>query len=342
MTKRLILHIGPPKTGTSAIQKWCADHQQFLKQQGIFYPSHALSSNHISSGHAEQLIMQNQDGKRELNPEGLEAINNEFLASGCNTLLLSSEYFFYHAHEISPHFTHVQLIGYIRSPLAQFESAYNQTVKRHGQTKPLKFGRNLHTTTLDKLHQLLHTHTFDKVTLRAYLEAAEFNVVQDFVECLNLTYHVAPVTINPSYSFESLEFKRWLNQFDLATYQTEIDTILQSQQKGTVDYTLLPEELSARYTKQALQAVKLFHRDFKIHNYQILLSELSDQGTLERKEQRDDHLSLNWWGDYLYNHHRKFYRQLCKSISQQQSEPPVALFTAPRSLTDKLLRLLKH
>lgn len=36
--KTLYLHIGTPKTGTSAIQIFCKDNQEALKKQGYYYP----------------------------------------------------------------------------------------------------------------------------------------------------------------------------------------------------------------------------------------------------------------------------------------------------------------
>lgn len=38
MKNTLILHIGTPKTGTTAIQKFLYDNQTLLKEKGFFYP----------------------------------------------------------------------------------------------------------------------------------------------------------------------------------------------------------------------------------------------------------------------------------------------------------------
>jgi len=39
MLKRLILHIGPPKTGTTSIQKFLSAAQEDLLSDGILYPA---------------------------------------------------------------------------------------------------------------------------------------------------------------------------------------------------------------------------------------------------------------------------------------------------------------
>jgi len=36
--KKLILHIGQPKTGTTSIQRFCLNHRNHLLQQGVLYP----------------------------------------------------------------------------------------------------------------------------------------------------------------------------------------------------------------------------------------------------------------------------------------------------------------
>ncbi|MCB8837171.1 hypothetical protein, partial [Aurantimonas sp. VKM B-3413] len=37
--RRLVLHVGLPKTGTSALQLWCSSHSEELLKQGIRYPT---------------------------------------------------------------------------------------------------------------------------------------------------------------------------------------------------------------------------------------------------------------------------------------------------------------
>ncbi len=67
----IIIHIGPPKTGTSAIQKWLKDHTDDLKQCGVYYPEHLEDSNGVSSGNLlsifertiKLLIAKKQEGK---------------------------------------------------------------------------------------------------------------------------------------------------------------------------------------------------------------------------------------------------------------------------------------
>jgi hypothetical protein len=47
----VVFHIGAPKTGASAIQKFLLENRQALKSLGFYYPEHALDENGVSGGH---------------------------------------------------------------------------------------------------------------------------------------------------------------------------------------------------------------------------------------------------------------------------------------------------
>ena len=49
--KNIYFHIGPGKTGTSAIQAWLQSNQAWLKKNSVLYPEHELDINNVSSGH---------------------------------------------------------------------------------------------------------------------------------------------------------------------------------------------------------------------------------------------------------------------------------------------------
>lgn len=49
--KSILIHAGPGKTGSSALQKFLHSHRNELAAQGVLYPEHQLDANGISSGH---------------------------------------------------------------------------------------------------------------------------------------------------------------------------------------------------------------------------------------------------------------------------------------------------
>ena len=48
----VVLHIGAPKTGTSAIQAYLSAHREQLSEAGYRYPRHPVDENNIGGGHA--------------------------------------------------------------------------------------------------------------------------------------------------------------------------------------------------------------------------------------------------------------------------------------------------
>lgn len=79
--KRLFLHIGLPKTGTTAWQEWADRHRAALRAQGLDYPE----ADTVSDSPNHSAI---QPGIMKRDPARLR----RFLAEGrCDTMLLSSE-----------------------------------------------------------------------------------------------------------------------------------------------------------------------------------------------------------------------------------------------------------
>ena len=59
----VILHVGPGKTGSSAIQKWLNEHSDTLLSEGVFYPEHSLDENGVSSGNALSIFEYDSKGQ---------------------------------------------------------------------------------------------------------------------------------------------------------------------------------------------------------------------------------------------------------------------------------------
>jgi hypothetical protein len=137
---KVILHIGPSKTGSSAIQKFLHDNQSVLAEYGVYYPSHHVGANQVSGGHAElfKAICARDMPKAE-------AMIRQFRRHADKrgqTLLLSSETFVQH-HRTFAQFADllpvgdVAVMGFYREPIDKLLSGYNQTVKRHLQKQRL-------------------------------------------------------------------------------------------------------------------------------------------------------------------------------------------------------------
>ena len=103
MGKKLILHIGTEKTGTTSIQHFLADNKIALEEQGIFIPQtpSGRSPNHRKLATACLTENQRDDSFDEFNIKNFPSwrdnafieISNELLLSNLETHVLSSEHF---------------------------------------------------------------------------------------------------------------------------------------------------------------------------------------------------------------------------------------------------------
>ena len=79
LIKNVYIHVGPPKTGTSAVQKWLNSNQRFLKENGIYYPSHNVDSNGVSSGNVRSIYDVDESKQLTLNTDNLSRNLDETL-----------------------------------------------------------------------------------------------------------------------------------------------------------------------------------------------------------------------------------------------------------------------
>ncbi|MBN2529243.1 MAG: hypothetical protein JXR76_22835 [Deltaproteobacteria bacterium] len=128
----LILHVGPPKTGTSAIQQYCVTHRDLLRKHGYYYPSHPLNQNGVSAGHG-YWIRQLEKRQTEAN-RILRRCISAAKANGY-TLLLSAEAFWRMPHKFNSIIGNsqyrVQVVAMLRHPHDLAISRYNQAIKRN-------------------------------------------------------------------------------------------------------------------------------------------------------------------------------------------------------------------
>ena len=129
--KKVILHIGYGKTGSSAIQSALARNHDLLKTAGILYPEHETSDQarrgEITSGN--------------LDPENWfegQVIPIARAAEGCATILFSNENIFQSFDQfLDRHGVYAdefvfEIILFVREPFEKLNSAFQQSVKRRG------------------------------------------------------------------------------------------------------------------------------------------------------------------------------------------------------------------
>lgn len=236
---RVVIHVGPGKTGSSAIQKWLSDNREYLSSNGIYYPEHRIDSNGVSSGNAQSLFSYNKQGRLEFNEGKAKNLLTKARKSGAKVLVLSSEAFIERHTPIVEFFKDAEYVYYLRNPIESAESLYNQSVKRHFNAGTVNPPKHINFRSLIHLYEL----SDGKVHIRKYGKTYFINgdIVADFLSVIDTSLQadeLAPV-VNLSYSLEALEFKRRLNFFPAASFHAKLDNHLQKYQGKVIRFSLL-------------------------------------------------------------------------------------------------------
>ncbi|MFL1455752.1 tetratricopeptide repeat protein [Marinobacter sp. GN3S48] len=241
---QVFLHIGAPKTGTSAIQYFMNSNRELLERLGFYYPEHGSDQNNVSGGHVAvgvPLIEKDMDKAKNQVEQWVKAARSE----GC-ALVLSAESFYGKFAELKELFSghDVEIISYFRDPMESVVSNHNQVVKRHFATTSLQdylashIGRDA--AGLSGLVMLKWISAFgrDRVHVYPYHSEAfpEGRIEYSFLSILGIhrchwnAFELEARRVNTSYTGEALELKRLLNHVLKPEYgrvNFEIDWALQ-------------------------------------------------------------------------------------------------------------------
>jgi hypothetical protein len=144
MTKRLVLHIGLAKTGTTSFQHDCRRHRRLLARNGVLYPRAmcGFAKNHSPLA-AAYLAHRPHDPTIAMRvvprADAVAAVTAEIEASPCPVALLSSEHFSIHfdpyeAAQLAQDFAAYapEIVVAIREPYGRFLSMWNTQVTAGG------------------------------------------------------------------------------------------------------------------------------------------------------------------------------------------------------------------
>lgn len=276
LNKEIYIHVGPPKTGTSAVQKWLSSNQSFLKKQGVFYPSHSVDANGVSSGNVKSVYDIDENKQLCLNKVRLTNLIDTFHKSEYSILLLSSEFFFREMNVLKLHIPNAKFIAYVRNPMEIRESSYNQSVKRHFKLEKINPGRSKRLPYMDRLVEFTATYSAKYLCVRLYGERyfERKNIVADLLSVIGIEVNIKLPVVNNSYQFEALEFKRWFNQFHLEDYQVLVDRALQGFTEGSSHYSLIPEKQYIDDCTYYAGVLESYAEELKTFNLEPLVAEI--------------------------------------------------------------------
>lgn len=221
--KEFYIHIGHPKTGSSAIQAFLALNNELLVKQNAYYPNKQEFSQpfQTSSGNAETLmsIGDIKEIQKRLDQFVLEA------PGSCTKIILSSENLFGSLKYTMDKFFNVfkkydfKLICYVRRQDVLVESAINQQIKNHDFYLLKEYESQV--LSLDYSKTILNSLKYIKAKdfiIRPY-EKQQFhnqNIFSDFIDCIGLKWDnnfILPEShVNPSLGFTALKFRIFLNE----------------------------------------------------------------------------------------------------------------------------------
>lgn len=248
--KRVFIHVGPSKTGSSAIQSMLHEQKLNLENQQFYYPEHAVDQNAISSGNYAHLLSQKGDTNEYVfDIQKCKKLIEDFGSVDSSTLLLSSERFENCLFSLLRAFETATIIYYVRFPAAQFESGYHQQVKRHGRTSPFQLPSKWRLTQLELLLQL--ANELDRNVLIRFYDStlnSTNSLLEDFSEAIGFSMEKQNESkrINARLDFPALELIRYCNEFLTREEIGPLEQTLQSTSKRDSRFTLIaPQQLEA-------------------------------------------------------------------------------------------------
>ncbi len=278
----IIIHCGPPKTGSSRLQNWLSAHTEELLQQGIFYPGHKVDSSGISSGNPSEIIETVNKDELQIGANLVAAVLKKYKKSKANYLLLSSEFFVKDIQQIAHHIPAAIPIYYLRTPIATINSKYNQSLKRLGNSAVLNADDFTMFTMIEDF--ISHRSTI----FRQYYDDDTWDIVDDFKDLFAID--TIPTgsnnRVNTSCSFEALELKRYLNCIiDDLDRNRALVSILQKNSVGVFKYSCIPQEQQSAIIETAVDTLSRLNRKERIASIDSFAQRIKSEPILPYKKQ---------------------------------------------------------
>ncbi|MBW8190740.1 hypothetical protein K0504_06815 [Neiella marina] len=318
MSKKVLIHFGPPKTGTSAIQRWLQSNSQVLHEQGFFYPQHSVDSNGVSSGNVLAIYDRAADRTLSLNQQKIRQLLDQFEQSRAHTLVLSSEFFFQRLLELSNALPTAVFIGYVRSPIELIDSSYNQSVKRHGNAEKIKLRPNVNARPLLQLKEYGGQIARSRLRLRAYLPSSfpQQDILADFLPSIGVEGYLTKqaLVVNPSYSLEALETKRWFNGFELDELAHKLDNLMQRYPGEQLDYSFIPADKFEKFRKQTVSLLREFRQAVPFYQANALINHVRRSQQAPFMEQNIGVEQFSDVVNYIQAEDPSLYKALCQRV----------------------------
>lgn len=267
MKKKLIVHIGTPKTGTSYLQEVCLKNYENLLSAGILYPGVNVEGftkeSNIPINACHILDIFSKDESKQLTCTLLKKHFETVFTFGIETALISDEtlsafnvlnkgnlYIFECLIEVCNSLNiALSFIAYYRKPSKYLPSHWAQLVRKHGETRPLvefieqdkiPYWQNL--ISLYELYNEISVFSYDKEI------SVDGGLAKSFLDAIGVNPEgfdlLVSESVNPSLSLNSLTALRLINaEFD-GNVTRNIENILTNTiSKQKLDKAQLTDEM---------------------------------------------------------------------------------------------------
>lgn len=247
--KKLVIHCGSPKTGSSFIQQSLVEKADVLKQEGILYPGVEKSefienANVPINGQLLTRIFRHTKKPYSQLGEEVKTVFEQLLAFDFNTIFISDETLGVLHDSVWPLFQKVSnsldidlvVFGYFRKPQTYYPSHWAQIVRKHGEARALH--QFIEQVDLPIWRNLIQAcESVDTGYLFSY-EYEKRNGMMGSVEVVlglpqgTLSRNIdQKAVVNESLSFAALNALRLINAEYGEEWGVEVDTILTSRAK---------------------------------------------------------------------------------------------------------------
>lgn len=277
--KTLYLHIGTPKTGTSALQYFCAGNRKILEEKGIYFPDLGFRFPDIGKHRNAHFLsykeyinkkekLRDHEAEKKIREEGIQKLEEAFQTH--DTILISDEHIWNEAEmttEILPalyqHFmeqgVQIKIIVYLRRQDQVIQSFWAQKIKESStitfesymETEKYRRFRLDYATRIQEFEDIVGK---DHLIVRCYekqqYQGEQKTIMSDFLDILGLElteeYKNSEKVYNVSLEGIYLEVKRLFNSLPQ----------FKKQKNYMVD--LLKEQQAIDYQNNALERKKMY------------------------------------------------------------------------------------
>ncbi|WP_097012851.1 hypothetical protein [Pseudodesulfovibrio profundus] len=280
-TRTLYLHIGLPKTGSTALQCFFKENVEQLRQVGLSYPTSSIRKSGLFDSHAGNGFalspLHPTYSKREH-----DNLLNEIVAQPTPNVLISSEYLSQltgeDIKELRSKLTQFKfkIIAYLRRADSYTESCFQQLVKNHGANAKSKVVTTAARKSVEELVALLSHFEEENVIIRPY-ERQQFvdgTIFSDFMDAVGLEltdeYHVPNKIINPGFDRDYLELRMMLNSAGIPkgriqnVFTNSLWSMSHTMSTQTVfkKSTIFPPEMRKKVVEDCEELYQFIARDY--------------------------------------------------------------------------------